>query len=96
MVSKRRLPPANGNGHAPVPLPALRKGDRARRLPNGPYGVVVKTDKTRALMHWGTQAIPVGQEIVEKRFEDWVPKVELEKDTTPVVTDEEIARRLKG
>ncbi|HET7110224.1 MAG TPA: hypothetical protein VFI41_05090 [Gemmatimonadales bacterium] len=96
MVSRRRLPPANGNGHsngASAVIPTLRKGDRARRLPAGPIGIVLKTEKHRALMHWGTTSFPGAHGLVENRIEEWVPKIELERVAERIVTDEEIAQR---
>jgi hypothetical protein len=51
-------------------VPKFKKGDRARRLPDGPIGLVVRTDRRRALMHWGTDSLG--------EHTDWVPKIELE------------------
>ena len=94
MVSKRRLPPANGHSNgAKVVLPKFKEGDRARRLPNGPSGIVVQVERQRVLMYWGTTSYPHGSGMVEKRFEDWVPKIELELMTEPVISPDEVIKR---
>jgi hypothetical protein len=86
MVSKRRLPPANGNGHvAPAVIPKLKKGDRVNRLGGAPRGVVRQVKRGAALVWWGTAD--------SKEFVEWVSFIELELETERVVSPDEVIKR---
>lgn len=86
MVSKRRLPPANGNGHAVAAVvPKLKTGDRVHRLGGNPRGIVRQVKKDKALVWWGTADC---REVV-----DWELAIELELETEPVISPDEVIKR---